>query len=297
MAAQPNRSADEHATIAQGLLAAAAQSKLRALTCDARHGGAKDAAALLEALRKRGYAYCDGALGGAVLRGLQSAAEEMRYTMVTGVIGDHTAVADPDAAERTDAALRTDTTTRLSLADSHDAWHRDISAYSQALRSSLEALKTLLVDALYPRLVGVADASVTRLVGALPTSRPPLWPKEAMQFACYAPGAFYRRHPDTRHPARGGGAFREVTAIYYPNAGPWAEADGGGLRIWPAVTAGADGVTDGEPVTVQPVGDRLLLLASTLEHEVLPNTDSKGRARCAFTQWFWAARDADAPAG
>ena len=49
---------------------------------------------------------------------------------------------------------------------------------------------------------------------------------EDLQFACYHPGGYYRRHSDAQNASR-----RVLTAIYYPN-GAWRPSDGGRLRLY-----------------------------------------------------------------
>ena len=78
---------------------------------------------------------------------------------------------------------------------------------------------------------------------------------EDLQFACYRPEGFYRRHSDAQHASR-----RVLTAIYYVNTG-WLPAHGGKLRLH---------LPGGATHDVEPRADRLLLFDSRLEHEVLP---------------------------
>ena len=114
---------------------------------------------------------------------------------------------------------------------------------------------------------------------------------EDLQFACYAPSSFYRRHSDAQNASR-----RVLTAIYYPNV-DWAPADGGHLRLHGYAGIAAH---TGWPVDIEPRADRLLLFDSSMDHEVLPVTATHhsrkppkkgGRRteappRCAVTQWF-----------
>lgn len=114
---------------------------------------------------------------------------------------------------------------------------------------------------------------------------------EDLQFACYRPNGYYRRHSDGQNASR-----RVLTAIYYFNPG-WSPSDGGGLRLYHPST-GFDRV-DLEPRT-----DRLVVFDSRIEHEVMPVAAQKPRKRkahsggasdvatpsaaprCAATQWF-----------
>ena len=92
----------------------------------------------------------------------------------------------------------------------------------------------------------------------------PLWAlaqAEDLQMACYKEGGSYRRHSDSQHLSR-----RILTAIYYPN-GSWKSRDGGELRLHLHAGATHD---------VAPVADRLVLMLSKVEHEVLPVTQGVG---------------------
>ena len=253
------------------------------------------AAGLLARLAAKGYVVCDRVLGKTALSQLRRAAVEMRPRMRTheGAVGVH-----PDASDASGASsARRDVSTRLPASDSRAAWHAALgSAASDEVRNGTDALRALMHTHVH-RL----------LLHALPAHRPPLWPKEQLQLACYERGGFYRRHPDTEHPRDAGddsaqgdaggteeaaGAFREFTAIYYANDEAWPLEDGGGLQLWPTPPGHTDADDDddrhGPSVVIAPKGDRLLIFSSTLAHEVLPN--GVDELRCAFTQWFWAAR-------
>lgn len=93
-----------------------------------------------------------------------------------------------------------------------------------------------------------------------------------VQVARYATGTAYVRHADVKRV--GSQRTRLITACWYPNVGWNAGADGGSLRLYP------DGGQ--APVDVAPVGDRLVVFQSSLEHEVLVTH----APRCAFTAWF-----------
>lgn len=88
-------------------------------------------------------------------------------------------------------------------------------------------------------------------------------------FACYAPGAFYRRHLDRfRDDDR-----RTVSAVLYLNDG-WRAEQGGALRLY---------LADGRRHDVLPeAGTLALFLSAEMPHEVLPAT----RERLSLTGWF-----------
>jgi SM-20-related protein len=93
-------------------------------------------------------------------------------------------------------------------------------------------------------------------------------------FACYQPGAFYRKHLD----AFKGGRNRRLSTVFYLNSG-WLPAAGGELLIYRS---------DGEVVAtkVPPLANRLVLfLSEEFPHEVLPAT----RQRLSVTGWFRGA--------
>ena len=141
--------------------------------------------------------------------------------MQEGVVGDLAMVNSTHRAKsRVDGRTRSDVTSRLPLTEPK-AWRAQIGEYSHELRTGLKALQALLLEQLYPRLLH-----------ALPPERPPLWPKEKLQFACYTTGAFYRRHPDTMPRRETGASAREYTVIYYPNRAAWPPEDGGMLKLW-----------------------------------------------------------------
>lgn len=91
-------------------------------------------------------------------------------------------------------------------------------------------------------------------------------------FACYPPGAFYRRHLDRfRDDDR-----RTVTALVYLNE-DWQPEHGGALRLY-LEEGGAERSKD-----ILPVGGSLVVFMSAdLPHEVLPAS----RERLSLTGWF-----------
>lgn len=87
-------------------------------------------------------------------------------------------------------------------------------------------------------------------------------------YACYPPGAFYRRHLD-RFANKGD---RTVSVSLYLNT-DWSETNGGKLRLF----------TNQGVVEVLPTGGTLAcFLSGEVEHEV---TESKSE-RLSFTGWF-----------
>ena len=87
-------------------------------------------------------------------------------------------------------------------------------------------------------------------------------------YACYPPGAFYRRHLD-RFADKGD---RTVSVSLYLNT-DWSETDGGKLRLF----------TNQGEVEVLPTGGTLAcFLSGEVEHEVLPSHSE----RLSFTGWF-----------
>jgi SM-20-related protein len=91
-------------------------------------------------------------------------------------------------------------------------------------------------------------------------------------FACYPPGAFYRKHLDQFQHDR----QRALTCILYLNAA-WQAADGGQLRLY---------LDDNDASIyrdIQPEGGTLVaFLSSRFWHEVLPAR----RERLSITGWF-----------
>jgi SM-20-related protein len=86
-------------------------------------------------------------------------------------------------------------------------------------------------------------------------------------YACYPPGAFYRRHSDRFRDSD----VRTVTVVSYLND-DWRESDGGALRLY---------LPYGE-VELLPHGGDSVIFRSELEHEVLPAT----RQRLSIAAWM-----------
>lgn len=87
-------------------------------------------------------------------------------------------------------------------------------------------------------------------------------------YACYAPGAFYRRHLDRLS----GDDRRILSCILYLNA-EWQPADGGALRLF----------APSGPIEVPPrAGTLATFFSARFEHEVLPAQ----RERLSLTGWF-----------
>jgi tetratricopeptide (TPR) repeat protein len=112
---------------------------------------------------------------------------------------------------------------------------------------------------------------------------------EDLQFACYRPGGYYRRHSDAQNASR-----RVLTAIYYANP-KWRTGDGGLLRLYRSDAVTLSGTRGKGAIEIEPRYDRLLLFDSRLDHEVVPMADPASRRkggkgapppRCAATQWF-----------
>lgn len=204
----------------------------------------------------------DHALGPAVHAALGRAASEMGGQLVHGSVGQ------PGHGGGDRPETRRDRISRLPVGSS--VWQAGLSA---RLLEGIRALKATFIDALHPALLQL-----------LPADRPPVFPREELQFACYEGGGFYKPHQDAevRPTAINAQVGRVYTAIYYPNRAVWGADDGGELRIWP------EGAY--EAVEVEPIGDRLVIFDSSLVHEVLPLSPSAPEPRCAFTQWFSAVR-------
>ncbi|MCC5867941.1 MAG: 2OG-Fe(II) oxygenase [Gammaproteobacteria bacterium] len=89
----------------------------------------------------------------------------------------------------------------------------------------------------------------------------------------YPPGARYRPHLDHFRNSH----HRVVSSVLYLNAGDWACADGGQLRLY------LGSQPRGEHVDILPCGGTMVLfLSQRFWHEVLP----AGRDRWSITGWF-----------
>ncbi|MFT4256131.1 MAG: 2OG-Fe(II) oxygenase [Pseudoxanthomonas sp.] len=86
-------------------------------------------------------------------------------------------------------------------------------------------------------------------------------------YACYPPGAFYRKHRDRFMDSD----LRVVSVVAYLNA-DWSESDGGALRLY---------LPAGE-IDVPPQAGTSVVFRSELEHEVLPAT----RQRLSIAAWM-----------
>jgi hypothetical protein len=129
-----------------------------------------------------------------------------------------------------------------------------------------------------------------------------------------SPPPRYVRHADNNAGGgTGAGAARRATAVLYlpggaceddDDGGSWdASRDGGELALYlPGVylggsgggsenkNNGSNGAAPAEPaLRVAPLAGRLVLFDSAVEHEVLPVTARRGRARVALTAWFHAS--------
>jgi len=93
-------------------------------------------------------------------------------------------------------------------------------------------------------------------------------------FACYEPGAFYRKHLD----AFKGERNRRLSTVFYLND-DWLPQEGGELLLYRS-----DGQTAASKVS--PLANRLVLfLSDEFPHEVLPAT----RQRLSVAGWFRGA--------
>lgn len=86
--------------------------------------------------------------------------------------------------------------------------------------------------------------------------------------AVYSPGDFYKKHRDAFRDSDA----RKITVILYLNP-DWKAGDGGELMLY---------LPDRDPLTVTPLGGRLLIFESGLEHEVLPSHTN----RYSITGWL-----------
>ena len=90
-------------------------------------------------------------------------------------------------------------------------------------------------------------------------------------FACYEPGAFYRKHVD----AFKGERNRLLSTVFYLNEG-WLPQEGGELLLYRSDD-------DELPTQVLPQANRLVVfLSEEFPHEVLPAT----RTRLSIAGWF-----------
>lgn len=81
-------------------------------------------------------------------------------------------------------------------------------------------------------------------------------------------GARYAKHRDTFR----GHDQRLLTVLFYLNEG-WQKQHGGALKVYPS---------DASPLTIHPIGGRVVVFPSSVPHEVLPCH----RHRSALTAWF-----------
>lgn len=86
-------------------------------------------------------------------------------------------------------------------------------------------------------------------------------------YACYPPGAFYRRHRDRFRDSDA----RVVSLVSYLND-DWRQSDGGALRLY----------LPGGKIDVIPQGGTSVCFLSELEHEVLP----AARQRLSIAAWM-----------
>lgn len=97
-------------------------------------------------------------------------------------------------------------------------------------------------------------------------------------YACYPPGAFYKRHLD----AFKGAGNRVVSTVLYLNPA-WSKEDGGNLAIYPEVGASTLAKTVSDAIEVQPkAGTLVVFLSEDMPHEVLQTL----RTRYSIAGWF-----------
>ncbi len=105
--------------------------------------------------------------------------------------------------------------------------------------------------------------------------------KSEHHLAWYPPGTRYQKHVDVFK----SNDARVVSTVLYLNSS-WQPSDGGELCIYPPTISqpllGRAGPEKAAPLKVEPVGGRLVLFESTLEHEVLESNAS----RYSVTGWF-----------
>ncbi|KAJ1456063.1 hypothetical protein M885DRAFT_518502 [Pelagophyceae sp. CCMP2097] len=97
---------------------------------------------------------------------------------------------------------------------------------------------------------------------------------DSTSFMCaeYAAGAKgYVKHRDAA-PERPSG--RKLSILYYLNPS-WTASDGGELLLWPS--------DSDDCLTISPLNDRMVVFASSLEHQVLPTS----APRLAVTAWLY----------
>lgn len=93
-------------------------------------------------------------------------------------------------------------------------------------------------------------------------------------YACYPPGAFYKRHLD----AFKGAGNRVVSTVLYLNP-DWGDGDGGNLSIFQE----GNKVRNGGCIEVQPkAGTLVVFLSEDIPHEVLQTV----RTRYSIAGWF-----------
>lgn len=91
------------------------------------------------------------------------------------------------------------------------------------------------------------------------------------QMACYEIGSFYTRHQDRHLKSE----HRWVSVVFYFNT-EWKTSDGGELIIY------EQNKDKNSEVIVQPIGNRMVIFLSELEHEVVMTH----QVRKSFTTWF-----------
>ena len=259
-----------------------------ALQADGNSGllasGAYDWRQLSHSLHTSGHAVIDRVLGGGAAAALRRELQNLEPLMRQGRVGHGVQ----------SGAVRTDVLWRHKRGEGTVV--NSTAPHMAALHALFDALPLGLngVDGGGP--AGGAEAGTC--AADAPRLASPAWAlthAEDLQFACYHPGGYYRRHSDAQNASR-----RVLTAIYYPN-GAWRPSDGGRLRLYlPRRARAAAGVgvkareeeeeEDNEEgrgevegaapphVDVDPIADRLVVFDSRLEHEVLPVAAARSAA-------------------
>lgn len=193
-----------------------------------------DASAIARALHAEGWCLCADFLAPALVGELRADLQRLRARFAPAAVGR--------AGDRQLApAIRSDQTLWLS---------GDGAAQSEFLAQT-EALRQALNRELF---LGLFDYEA--------------------HYACYAPGAFYRRHRDS---FRGGPSRRVLSTVIYLNEA-WRAADGGELVLWNPAQR--------EIARVAPVGGTaVFFLSEEFPHEVRPALAE----RYSIAGWFRAS--------
>jgi SM-20-related protein len=140
---------------------------------------------------------------------------------------------------------------QLAIRSDETLWLRGTTAAQRAFCESMEIVRLALNRHLY---LGLFDCEA--------------------HYACYAPGAFYRRHIDTFNDGVEQGPRRVISMVFYLNT-DWRADDGGELLLWNR--------HDEEIARIIPnAGTAVFFLSDGLPHEVLP----AAMERYSIAGWF-----------